>query len=228
MKLFDRPGFPNPARIRIVLAEKQLESHVEFVSVDLIGAEHKRPPFLAKNPSGVLPVLQLDDGTYIAESTAITEYLDNLDGNPTLTGKTPKEKALIHMMQRRAEAEVLDAVGHYFHFATPGLGAELQAFKNHEWAGRQEWGSRQRERALAGMTYFDSILQSQHFIAGDSFSMADITLFAGLMFADAAGITPPEGSDALATWRANVGEIPAVKNRSGQAFIADDLRRLGF
>ena len=85
MKIYDRPGFPNPARIRIVLAEKDLDSRIEFVSVDLIGAEHKQKPFLAKNPSGVLPVLELDDGTFISESTAITEYLDNLDGKPHLT-----------------------------------------------------------------------------------------------------------------------------------------------
>src|SRR3978361_1552401 len=114
MKIFDRPGFPNPARIRIVLAEKQMDAQMEFISVDLIGAEHKQTAFLTKNPFGVLPVLQLDDGTYISESTAITEYLDNLDGNPTLTGKTPREKAMIHMMQRRAEAGVLDAGGHSF------------------------------------------------------------------------------------------------------------------
>ncbi|MGO7374346.1 glutathione S-transferase N-terminal domain-containing protein, partial [Rhizobium ruizarguesonis] len=68
MKIFDRPGFPNPARIRIVLDEKGFEPQVEFVSVDLIGAEHKQPDFLEKNPSGVLPVLQLDDGTYISEA----------------------------------------------------------------------------------------------------------------------------------------------------------------
>ena len=136
MQIFDRPGFPNPARIRIVLAEKGLEPQVEFVSVDLIGAEHKQPAFLEKNPSGVLPVLQLEDGTYISEATAITEYLDNLDGDPRLTGKTPKEKAVIHMMQKRAETELLDAVGNYFHHATQGLGAELQVFKSPEWAGR--------------------------------------------------------------------------------------------
>ncbi len=151
MKIHDRPGFPNPARIRIVLAEKGLDSQVEFVSVDLIGAEHKQDAFLAKNPSGVLPVLELDDGTFISESTAITEYLDNLDGHPTLTGITPREKAEIHMMQRRAEAELSDAVGIYFHYATPGLGAQLQPFKSPEWSGRGAWGRQHGDRALAGM-----------------------------------------------------------------------------
>ena len=205
-------------------------------------AEHKQPSFLEKNPSGVLPVLQLDDGTYIAESTAITEYLDNLDGDPRLTGKTPREKALIHMMQKRAESELLDAVGDYFHHATPGLGADLQTFKSPEWAGRQEWGNRQRDRALEGMKYFDTVLREHSFekygnrsgkrdhsfVAGDAFSMADITVFAGLMFADAAGIVVPEDHSALNAWRAKIADLPSVKNRSGQMFVADDLRRLGF
>jgi glutathione S-transferase len=228
MKVFDIPGFPNPLRIRIVLAEKGLASNVEFVKIDLPAAEHKQPAFLAINPTGTVPVLQLDDGTYISECTAITEYLDNLDGNPTLTGKTPKEKAVIHMMQKRAETELLDAVGNYFHHATPGLGAELQVFKSPEWAGRQDWGNRQRDKALAGMTYFDRLLQDQSFVAGDAFSMADITVFAGLMFADAAGIAIPEDHSALKSWRAKVSELPSVKNRSGQMFVAEDLRRLGF
>ena len=191
MKIYDRPGFPNPARIRIVIAEKGLDSQIEFISVDLIGAEHKQAAFLAKNPSGVLPVLELDDGTFISESTAITDYLDNLDGKPTLTGRTPREKAMIHMMQRRAEAELLDAVGNYFHNATPGLGPILQVYKNPEWVDRTAWGHQQRDKALAGLKYFDDVLKTRPYVAGDRFSMADITVFAGLMFADAAGIEIP-------------------------------------
>jgi glutathione S-transferase len=228
VKVFDRPGFPNPARIRIVLAEKGLDQQVEFVSVDLIGAEHKQPEFLALNPRGILPVLQLDDGTFISESTAITEYLDNLDGHPVVTGATPREKALVHMMQRRAESELLDPVGDYFHHATPGLGADLQIFKSPEWAGRAEWGNRQRDRVLAGMRYFDTVLQSQAYVAGAAFSMADITVFAGLMFADAAGIPIDEGLSGLIAWRARVADRDSVKNRTGQSFVDEDLVRLGF
>lgn len=227
MKIYDRPGFPNPTRIRIVLAEKQLDSQVEFIPVDLIGAEHKSPAFLQKNPSGVLPVLELDDGILISESTAITEYLDHLDDRPTLTGTTPKQRGLIHMMQRRAEAELIDAVGDYFHHATPGLGPQLQAFKSLDWNGRAEWGRRQGERARAGMSYFNSVLERQPYVAGDAFSMADITVFAGLMFADAAGLAIPEHSAALLAWRARIADLPCVKNRSGQTFLAADARRLG-
>jgi glutathione S-transferase len=228
MKIHDRSGFPNPARIRIVLAEKGLDPAIEFVPVDLIAAEHKQPLFLAKNPSGVVPILELDDGTFISESTAITEYLDNLDGNPVLTGRTPLEKATIHMMQRRAEAELLDPVGDYFHHATPGLGSALQAFKRPDWSGRGDWGRGQGERAQRGMAYFDGVLNNQAFVAGDAFSMADITVFAGLIFADAAGLAWPGKLGALEAWRDRVSERPTVKNRSGQAFLPEDARRLGF
>ena len=218
----------NPRFASVKWSISALDERIEFVSVDLIGAEHKGPAFLARNPSGVLPVLELDDGTFISESTAITEYLDNLDGNPVLTGSSPKEKALIHMMQRRAEAELLDAVGHYFHFATPGLGAALQAFKSTDWTGRQEWGRREGARAVAGMRYFDRVLQDNPFVAGSKVSMADITVYAGLAFADAAGLTIPDGCAALKAWRETVSGLPMIKNRSGQAFAAEDLKRMGF
>lgn len=212
MKIFDIPGFPNPLRIRIVLAEKSLASQVEFVKVDLPAAEHKQVAFLGINPTGTVPVLQLDDGTYISECTAITEYLDNLDGNPVLTGKSPKEKALVHMMQKRAESELVDAVGIYFHHATPGLGPALQAYKSPEWEGRREWGERSRNKAVAGMRYFDKVLAAQPYVAGESFSMADITVWAGLLFAGFANIPLPEDCTALLNWRQKVDERSSVKN----------------
>jgi glutathione S-transferase len=228
MKIYDRLGFPTPSRIRIVLSAKGLDSLVEFVPVDLIAAEHKQSAFLAKNPSGVIPVLELDDGTLTSESTAITEYLDNLDGKPLLTGVTPKEKAIIHMMQRRAEAYVTDAIGLYFHHATPGLGADLEKFKSPEWDGRTAMGQREGDKVRAGMKYFNELLRNQHFLAGDKFSMADITLFAGLMHADVSGINVPDDCAALLDWRARVSELPSVKNRSGQNFVPEDLTRMGF
>lgn len=212
MKIFDIPGFPNPLRIRIVLAEKSLASQVEFVKVDLPAAEHKQDAFLGINPTGTVPVLQLDDGTYISECTAITEYLDNLDGNPVLTGKSPKEKALVHMMQKRAESELIDAVGIYFHHATPGLGPALQAYKSPEWEGRREWGERSRDKAVAGMRYFDKVLATQPYVAGEFFSMADITVWAGLLFAGFANIAVPEDCTALLNWRRTVDERSSVRS----------------
>jgi glutathione S-transferase len=141
---------------------------------------------------------------------------------------TPKEKGVIHMMQKRAESELIDAVGIYFHHATPGLGAALQVHKSPEWAHREEWGKREGERAVQGMKYFDRVLKTEPFVAGKQFSMADITVFAGLSFADIAGIAIPEECTTLKAWRAKVAELPSVKNRSGKDLGPEDLSRLGF
>jgi glutathione S-transferase len=227
MKIYDREGTPNAARIRIVLAEKGLEDQIEFVSIDLIGAEQKQPAFLAMNPIGKIPVLELDDGTVISESTAITEYLDNLDGNPTLTGKTPREKGLIHMMQRRVEMMVLEAIDDYFHYGTPGLGQALRPWRMPDWSGAKEWGQRRGALAVKNMPYFNDILAKQPFVAVDTFSLADITLWAALAFADAIGLPIAPELTALAAWRSKVSDIPAVKNRSGQAILPEDLARFG-
>ncbi|MDE1147823.1 MAG: glutathione S-transferase [Azospirillaceae bacterium] len=227
LKIYDRTGLPNPARIRIVLAEKGLEDSVTFESVDIIAAEHRSDAFLAMNPGGTIPVLELEDGTHIGECTAITEYLDNLDGDPRLTGRTPREKALIHMMQRRAEAEVLDPIGIFFHHATPGLGTANLPFKSPEWAGRAEWGQRNRDRALRGLAYFDGVLKDRPFLAGDRHSMADITLYAGLLFGAPVGIGIAADQGHLQAWRDRFEALPAVKNRGGQEWRLEDLKRLG-
>jgi glutathione S-transferase len=210
-----------------VLAEKGLEDQIEFVSVDLIGAEQKQPAFLAMNPIGKIPVLELDDGTIISESTAITEYLDNLDGNPTLTGKTPREKGLIHMMQRRVEMMVLETIDDYFHYGTPGLGKALRPWRMPDWSGAKEWGERRGAQAVQNMPYFNDILAKKPFVAGDAFSMTDISLWAALAFADAIGLPIAPELTALTAWRSKVSDIPAVKNRSGQALLPEDLARFG-
>jgi len=227
MKLYDRQGTPNAARIRIVLAEKGLEHAVEFVTVDLIAAEQKQPAFLAMNPVGKTPVLVLDDGLAISESTAITEFLDNLDGKPVLTGSTPREKALIHMMQRRVEILLLDPVDDYFHYGTPGLGSALRPWRKPDWSHAKEWGVRRSAEAVANLPYFDAVLRERPFIAGDFFSMADITLFASLAFASGAGLPIASDLTALAAWQARVAALPSVKNRTGQTFLPEDPVRLG-
>lgn len=207
MKIYDWATGPYPARVRIALAEKNLRSRVEFVSVNLWKGEHKKAEHLARHYSGTLPVLELDDGTFIGECTAITEYLDALDGSPTLTGRTPREKGVIHMMSKRAELELLDAISTYFHHATPGLGPEVEIYQN------AEWGFRQRDKAVRGMHYFDGILRTQPFVAADFFSMADITVIGGLIFADLLKLPIPVECEALQAWWVAMQQRPSVKNR---------------
>jgi glutathione S-transferase len=205
MKIYDWFDGPYPARVRIALAEKGLLPKIDFVSINLWTGEHKEPEFLAINYSGTLPVLELEDGTLIAECTAITQYLDTLDGNASLTGQTPLEKGLIHMMTKRAEIEFLDAVSVYFHHATPGLGPKVELYQN------AEWGAKMGEKAVRGMRYFDNLLKSRPFVAGDKFSMADIAVLGGMIFASLVKLAVPEECGALKAWHARMQERPSVQ-----------------
>ena len=204
MKIYDFKGFPNPTRVRIALAEKGMTNDVEFINVNLPEGEHKSAAFLAKNPFGLVPILELDDGTIISECTAITEYIDNLRGEPTLTGNTAKDKAVIHMMQRRAEACLLDAAATYFHPATPGLGSKIETYQC------AEWGNKQRERAIEGMHYLNKVLEKEPFVAGMHFTMADITVFAGLACVNLAKIMIPVECTSLTEWQVKIEQRPSV------------------
>ena len=204
MKIHDYPGFPNPARVRIALHEKGVFNEVEFVHVDVPAGAHKAADFHEKNPSRAVPVLELDCGTCISECTAITEYIDQQFGEPELTGATPRERAVVQMMQRRAEQYVMDAVGGYFHHATEGLGPDIEEYQC------PEWGQQQKQIAQQGMEYFDHLLATQPFLAGEEFSMADITLFTGLGFADFVKLEIPAHLEHLSAWRQRVASRPSV------------------
>jgi len=203
-KIHDYKGFPNPTRIRIAIVEKGLSDQISFVSVDVPAGEHKSAAFLSRNPAGTVPVLELEDGTHICECTAITEFLDHLTGEPALTGRTARERAMIHMMQRRAEAGLLDAVATYFHHATPGLGPHIETYQC------REWGEKSRERAISVMRYLDKALEHQPYLAGNQFTMADITAFAGLLYADIVKLEIPSDLTRLKAWRARISERPSI------------------
>lgn len=204
MRIYELEGFLNPTRIRIAVAEKAIEDQVVFVAVDVSAGDHKKAEFLKLNPSGTVPVLELKDGTAIAECKAITEYFDTYFGDATLTGRTAKERAIVHKMQCRAEADLLDAVGAYFHHATPGLGVEIEGYQC------ADWGNHQRSGAIEGMHCFNDVLSRQNYVAGDRFSMADITVFAGLAFADLAKIEVPAECTHLKAWRERVSQRPSI------------------
>jgi len=205
LKIYEFPGFPNPARIRIALGEKNAINKVSFVTVNVLAGEHREAAYQAKNPSGTVPAMELDDGTVISECTAITEYIDNTFDGPPLTGRSAKEKAVVHMMQRRAEVRVVDAIAAYYHHATPGFGPELEPYQN------ADWGLRQREVAVGGLRYFDEVLGKTPYVAGEQFSMADITLYCGLGYADFTQIDVPAECTNLLAWRTKVAARPSVQ-----------------
>ncbi|MBM7069038.1 glutathione S-transferase family protein [Actibacterium sp. 188UL27-1] len=204
MKIYDVEGFPNPARVRIALAEKGALDQVEFIPVDVMNGEHRSAEFRAKNPDAAVPCLELDDGSHISQCTAITEYIDASFDGPSLTGDTPVARARITMMNLRAENGLLNAVSAYFHHATPGLGPTLETDQC------AEWGNRQKEVAGEMMVYLDDVLAKQDYLAGDAFSVADITAFAGLAFADLAKVEIPENLSHLRNWRSRVAARPSI------------------
>jgi glutathione S-transferase len=202
MKFFDTAGFPNPRRVRIAFAEKGVTDKFENIQVDLLAGQHRTPEFRAMNPDASVPFVELDDGTYISQCTPIIEYLDSEFGGEPLTGRTAKERAVIHMMNRRAEAGLMDAGASYFHHATPGLGPDIEIYQN------EEWGLKQKELAQKTLSYLDAVLANQPFIAGENFSMADITAIAGVDFAEFAQIEFPDGLSNLAQWRDRIHARP--------------------
>ena len=204
MKIYDVENFPNPLRVRIALAEKNATDQATFIPVDLMKGQHRTPEFLAKNPAGGVPILELADGTFISECSAIIEYIDHTFAGPSLTGDTPKSRAVVSMMQRRAESMVLDAVATYFHHATDGLGPELELYQNNE------WGQKQKDKALAGLVYFDSVLANSPYVAGSAFTVADITLHAGLVFAGFAQIAVPSELTHLIAWQARIASRSSI------------------
>lgn len=132
---------------------------VTVKQVDLWNGEHRTEAFKALNSSVTIPLIVLDDGTAISETTAITEYIDHTYPGINLTGRMPKERAIIHMMQRRGEQKIVDAIGAYFHHATPGFGPEIELNQN------KAWGEAHLAKTLEGMRYFNDILEQQPFIA---------------------------------------------------------------
>jgi glutathione S-transferase len=184
---------------------KNALDQVTFIPVDLMNAEHRSDAFLVKNPNAGVPLLELDDGTFISECSAIIEYIDHQFAGPSLTGTSPKERAVISMMQCRAESMVLDAIASYFHHATDGLDLTLETYQN------KERGQKQKDKAMFGLAYFDSILDETEFVAGNTFTVADITLHAGLVFAGFAQINASEKLTNLKAWQTRLASRPSIQ-----------------
>ena len=203
LRIYDYKGFPDPPACASRSPKRSFPTRSSSFRSTFRAANTgcRRSP---ENPTATVPVLELDDGTCISECTAITEYIDNLVGEPVLTGKTARDRAVIHMMQRRAETGLLDAAATFFHHATPGLGPKIELYQN------REWGEKNRERAIDGMRYLDQVLTKQPFLAGDNFTMADITAFAGLAYVAIAKIDVPAGLDNLKFWRERVASRPSI------------------
>jgi glutathione S-transferase len=202
MKLFDGGRAPNPRRVRVFLAEKGIE--VPVVPVDMAAFGHKSEELTARNPLQRLPVLELDDGTVITESIAICRYFEELHPEPPLFGQGPLGKALVEMWQRRVELNFLGCVAAAFRHVHPAM---------KEWEVPQiaEWGEANKPKALAFMELLDGELANRAFIAGDAYSVADITGMIAVDFMKPARIAFPEHLANFSRWYQSVSSRPSAR-----------------
>ena len=200
MKLYTSRVAPNPRRVAIFLAEKGVE--VPLVEVDLANRQNFEPDFVAKNPLARIPVLELDDGACLCESVAICRYFEELRPEPPLFGVDARDKASVEMWNRRMEFEVLGNISFAFRHSHP------------YWKGRIEqapvFGDLCRRAVEERMEWLDEELEERSFIAGDRFSVADITAVCAFDFGRLAKIRPPESLTNLNRWYASVSARPSV------------------
>lgn len=192
MKLYSYHGAPNPRRVYVFAAEKNLE--LEFVNIDVRLGEQKSPEFLARNPSGKIPVLELDDGTCIGETVAICRYLESIEPTPNLFGESPLETAQIEMHHRIIEHELFTQVG------ISWINGPIVAA-----SGRFEPIAAARTRSDGAVRAFykrlDRELGERSHIAGNRYSVADITAFCVIDFAaEFVELKPDESHENLWRW----------------------------
>ncbi|WP_173931833.1 glutathione S-transferase [Chelativorans sp. Marseille-P2723] len=201
MKLYDGGRAPNPRRVRIFLAEKELE--IPLVPVDMAAMEHRGEKLSRLNPLQRLPVLELDDGTVITESVAICRYFEELHPEPPLFGVGVREHALVEMWQRRIEFGLYAPVAAAFRHLHPAM---------KEWEVPQvpEWGEANKPKALEFMRFLDEELTRRPFIAGERFTIADITGLVSVQFMKLAHIEVPAELVHLRRWYENVAARPSA------------------
>ena len=201
MKIYDSQTAPNPRRVRIFLAEKGVA--VPYEQVDIVKADNRSAEFRRKNPLGTLPVLELDDGTYVAESVAICRYFEETQPQPPLMGTDARDRALVEMWQRRMELEVFVPITQVFRNLHPFFAGRIPQVA--------EWGEVNRKAAEARMAWLDTILAEREFIAGDRYTIADITALCGIDFGRVSKIRIDPAHTHLARWHAAVSARPSAK-----------------
>ena len=202
MKLYNHTLAPNPRRVRIFAAEKAIE--LRLADVDILAGQSRTPEFLAKNSSGGVPVLELDDGSCLSESVAICRYLEGLHPEPNLLGRDLREQAEIERWNRRMELELFAAIGRTVQNTSSIFQGRVKQFP--------EYGEAQRAIVYQRLERMDRELNGLRFVAGDRFTIADIT---ALVAIDIGGrladikIAPELGH--LTRWHETVSSRPSAR-----------------
>lgn len=210
MKFYDCHVAPNPRRARMFLAEKGIE--LEKIEIDILGGENLEDDFLAINPRGLLPVLELDDGTRIDEAMAICRYFEELQPEPALLGHDLREKAIITSRQRKMEFDGMISSSEVFRNqheqflkrSIPGCGKDVVPAI----PGLIDRGKQTLERFF---WWLETYLEESTYLAGESFSMVDITAVCAIDFAAWSDIHIPEANLRTKKWYEEVSARPSAK-----------------
>lgn len=200
MKLWSAMVAPNPRRVEIYLLEKGID--IEIENIDLGGKENYTPEFMAKNPLARVPVLEFDDGSFLAESKAICRYFEETHPEPPLMGTNATERAFVEMWDRRMESELMGNITGAFRHLHP------------YWEGRIEqvpaFGEICKKNADEKMAWLDGELADRAFIAGDAFTIADITAICAFGIGRVARIRIPEELTHLTDWHDRISARDSV------------------
>jgi glutathione S-transferase len=202
MKLYDSTRAPGPRRVRIFAAEKGIA--LDLVPIDLGKLEHWTPEFTKVNPWQGIPALELDDGTVISETVAICRYLEALQPEPHMFGRTAKEQGVVEMWNRRIELGLFTHITNAFRHAHP-------AMAEREKPQVAEWAEVSRSRANEQLAVLDKHLADHEFAAGSSYSIADITLMVAIDFMRLPKIAMTEDMIHLRRWHAMVAARPSAE-----------------
>ncbi|HIL81533.1 MAG TPA: glutathione S-transferase family protein [Myxococcales bacterium] len=201
MKLYTGLG-PNPKVVHIFLAEKGMD--VSEIQVDLMAGENREASHLSRNPSGQLPTLELDDGSFLAEITAICEYLDEVGPAPTLIGSDPQERAETRMWTRRIDLQITEPL------ATAFRGSEGHGLFKDRIRTFPQAADDLKLHAQERLEWLDGQIDGKEFICGDRLTLADILLFPFLEFGGAVGQPLDPKLERLHGWYNRMAARPSV------------------
>jgi glutathione S-transferase len=200
MKIYNSSVAPNPRRVRIFLAEKGIE--VPYQEIDLAKAENRQPEFRRINPLATVPVLELDDGTHIAESIAICRYFEELYPDPPMLGVGAKDRANVEMWQRRMEFTLLGPIADAFRLQHEFFKGRIRQCP--------EYAAIRKQDALERLGWLESELNGRRFVAGDRFTVADITAMVAIDFGRLSNIRIQADQQNLSRWHKEVSARPSA------------------
>ena len=201
MKLYDATTAPNPRRVRVFLAEKNVQ--IPTIQVDIAGMENRQKEFLAKNSLAGVPVLELADGTCLSESVAICRYIEALHPAPALFGGDAIAQGQVEMWNRRMEINLMTPISGVFRHGHPFFKGRIEQVP--------EFADACRREAQMRLTWLNDELGEREYIAGDSFSVADITALCAIDFAKVSKIRLSDEHATLGAWYERVANRPSAQ-----------------